>query len=713
MPDDNGDEDEDPNLPPLISYCAYLRYGFAIAKWPLLFAIFNLVVYGMCRKNGYFGYDNILPFDSIVLGGLLVGGWFSTAVWAFFFARMVEVDVQNYDNMAHYELGRQEEGADQQDVETNHAPPTVWIPDYQHVYGRISRNLDASFSRKQHGPTTHPRASNDNSTDEGTTSSLVNLGYCLWSLMLALAVFLMTGMLLGKANLQDCQKKQDASGSSSPHKADYSNLTTYPKSTQEWIVAQNDLYGDLMFQDDYHFQGDAYSFPTAYTSEVGNFAELPDGTIFFAGLPPPALQNFVDDGNVYVRSKHTILVESPGGGGPAIYHEDIWNPSMFIPVQSRISKNAEGRTITSQFCLETTKVEGSSHGNDGLRVHRSHIFYCVSSNSKGRFDDELDVDGVDRPYIMQDVKIEWLDEMYGNPSFLTAASTGSEVLIAHVGQDNENRYQEVVTITPSSANGNRLVATGVYHLTTASDYDPYDYYYYRSERTVSKCVQEHVLALSCLTGIVVLLLSGSWLIFREGVPAGITPLALLIVVIIRYAEGERYDMYHASAVRGAAVALVVGTLCFHCILCCGNVCQLPACITRHMYVWCLYSWMAAFFIVYFLSKEFFLADATSTIALVLLGLSGLILNNPVLQYIGYSMVSIGILAAIQEPFFRMMYGSGIGFGFFLVLLGLGVIGLDNRLSANRHYCRALCRPFSNTAKAIFYGSRRNVSTSTQ
>jgi hypothetical protein len=650
-----------------------VRLGFAFGKWPLLVAILNLIVYSLCLKEGYFGYQRLFPIDSW-LGALLAGVWLGTAAWAYLCAKVIDRDVQDYDRLAQYELGQQ---SDDPEV----AATNAFLPKYEHVYGRVSRNIDAAFSNATI-PRRPPHIYSEQTPPPEGTSSLVNLSFTLWSISFAAAAFLSTGILMGRGYVDQCDP--DDSANFTPNsKNDYSKLQSYPSGVQDWArVYSHPYHHHIMFEIYGSKRGGSeirYDFPTAVSTEPGTFAELEDGTIFFAGLPPPIIEGG-DKG--YLRSDHMVLVQSPGSGGAAIYHEEFWNPTMFIPRESTVTKSSRAYTIASQFCF-TASSESSERSKDNRQpwdsigrttpiVRTTPIFCIITHNSTY--------------HEIRKELITWTDKSR-QIATVRAASTGSEVLIAHLGDGHRQRYQEVVSISPSS-----MAKHGVYHMTRSQD-EYFAEYYYDSRLKNTKCIQNNVRIMTAIVALVVLVLCGAWLILREGVPAGVAPLSLAAVLLIRMCT-HQYD----SGI--SAMCLAFGTLFFHSVLYCGSVCPLPAWIGRDLKVWGLYSWIFSFLVIHAIYGN----PSTCLSAMVLFGLSGVILNHPIPQLIGYCMISLGIVVAIQAPFLGMFYEEDLTVALLLLLLGMGVLGLENRLRSNRRYFAAVCRPLARAGRILFYGS---------
>ncbi len=646
------DDDQDlPSLPPLVSYCSYVRLGCAFGKWILLVAIVNIVAASLCFKAGYFSYSRLWPLNSWH-GWLLAVVWFLTAVWFYLSAKVLEKDVQLLDR--HYEPSRQSED----DL-------TSLVPNYEHVYGQVSRKIDAAF----HSP-------------NEPTSSLVNGSFALWAVWLGGAVFLGTGLVAGTHYDAACDRK-NLSNATASYKGDFSKIQSYPAGVQDWIVDQKDPWGNRVridpSNDDYYggYGGDdatggnrqssAYDFPTAYSVDYGVFATMNDGTVFFAGQPPKENHDVSD---------HLVLVESPGDGGLPKYHLDIVNPRMLIPVAKTLVKDdANENWVATQYCFTASKdaADRKKNRRSWNAIIRITPMYCISTK-EGAFE-------------ISKSKIVWADKVQPGAQ-VNAASSGNEILVSHTGMDDRGLlYQEVVSLNP-----NNLEFKPVYHLTSSQDnYYGWDEDFPGSE--VSRCIQGKVQVLSAIASMVVLVLCGLWLIIREGVPAGVAPILLSVVSLIRIFAGD-YS-------RGLTMmSLTFGTLFFHGVLVCGNVCQLPAWMGRDMYAWALYSWIMSFLVIDWL----FQMSDVRFYALFLLGLSGVLLNHPIPYIIGSTMVLNGLWYYITYPFFEHYWGGELRIGTVSILIGIGVIGLANFLSNNRRYCVAACRPISRAGRTVFYGT---------
>lgn len=656
---DGGDEGL-PSLPPLISYCSYVRFGCAFGKWILLVVIVNVIAFAVCIKAGYFGYERLWPVNSWQ-GWFLATVWFLTSVWFYLSAKVVEKDVQMMDRQ--YEPGRLSED--------DGVTPQSFVPNYENIYGQVSRKIDTSF----HSP-------------NEPTSSLVNLSLALWAVSLAATVFLGTGLAWGKHYQASCDHKNLPNSTSSSNKGDFSKIQSYPDDVQTWIVEQTDPWGSRYriepSNDDYNTDdggnnnnnnrgGDgSYSFPTAYSMDYGIFATMEDGTVFFAGQP-------LDEN--YEQSKYLVLVESPGTGGPPKYHTDIRNPRMFIPVAKTASKNDNGNWVASQYCFTASKdpAERKKSRRSWDSIIRTTPIHCIKTKAaddsgKGGFD-------------IAKTKLVWTDKIQPGAQ-VSAASTDNEILVTHTGtSDGSSVFQEAVSINP-----NTMESKFVYHLTTTqSGY--YSWYDGPKGSETIRCIQNHVQGGSAIASMVVMVLSGIWLIFREGVPVGVTPILLAVVCLIRLFSGEWQSGL-------AQMSLTLGTLFFLGVLACGNICPLPAWMGRDMHVWALYSWILSFIIL----DLGFHMGGVGYMAMTWLGLSGIILNHPVPQIMGYFYVGMGIWYFIMFPFFGYYFGDYLLRGALYILVGIGIIGLSTCLSNNRRYCVAVCRPVSRAGRTMFYGA---------
>jgi len=168
IPSASEDDEDLPQLPPLVSYCSFVRYGCAFSKWLLLVAVVNMAAFGICAKDRYFHFNRYWPVDTWK-GGLLACVWLGTAVFLFWAAKVVENEVQRVDHMAQYEQGRVSE-----DTNSTSHNVAAFVPSYEHIYGQVSRKIDAMFIPKR-------SSSSSNAAPPEGTSSLVNLSFACWS----------------------------------------------------------------------------------------------------------------------------------------------------------------------------------------------------------------------------------------------------------------------------------------------------------------------------------------------------------------------------------------------------------------------------------------------------------------------------------------------------------------------------------------------------
>jgi hypothetical protein len=744
------DEEDLPRLPPLVSYCSYVRYGCAFGKWILLAVIINSIAAAICIHAGYFGRDKYQPFDTWK-GGLLAGVLLGTAAWLYLSAKVVERDVQSFDHMSQYQQGRisEDNAADTSTATTttmDDETTSSFVPDYEHIYGQVSRRIDAGFARKK----SVVRTANNNHPSHQShrapvlvlegTSSLVNMSLVLWAVMFAAAVYMGTGTLLGKHYAKECDHKNlPNSPNSTNHlnQNDFSNIQSYPTTVQDWISERQDPWGHAIrsYRDDDYIDrnsnnGPVYDFPTAYGTQTGSFCSMTDGTIFFAGLlshqantntnanddddPTPGNTN---DGKMYDMTDHLVLVESPGGGGPAIYYPEIVNPRMFLPVQNTVQKGSkqqgqqqqqqqQQQLLASQYCFTAAKSKEErkkTNQRSWNAIIRTTPIYCIftKSNTTDAKDDS-DSSSSSSQFEIHRKLIVWKDKSDQNIE-LSAASSGGEILLMNVGRDDVGmydsyQYQEVISLNPSSSssNSNSMDSKTIFHMTYTSNWGGE---FERRGHENTRCIQDHVKVPSGIAALVVLVLCGLWLILREGVPSGVAPLALAVVGVIRSFTGE-WD--HGAAM----LSLSAGSLFLHGVLCCGadddagrHLCHfLPAWIGRDMYIWGLYGWILSFF---FMDLVFGMSEAMISSS-ILLGLSGVILDHPIPHVMGYTTCGLAVFSFLAWPVFG--FGGGeLTIGFFLLFLGVGIVGAANCLSNNRRYCVAFLRPISRAGRTMMYG----------
>ena len=396
-----------------------------------------------------------------------------------------------------------------------------------------------------------------------------------------------------------------------------------------------------------------------------------------------------------MRVDHKVLVESPGSGKSLIYHDEFVNPRMFIPVESAMTNNSRSDSAAAQFCFTASEqAKEKQQYRDYDTIQTTPIYCIISLNATS--------------YEIRKETIAWAEE--SRKLQVRAASIGSEVLIALAGKNDSDLYLEVVSISPATMTKQR-----VFHMTLIEERTA-DYRYMYDEVTGERrrrptCIQQHVQVMSAIAGVVVLVMCSAWLIVREGVPAGIAPCCFAAVLLIRMCT-RKYSGFHT-------MSLVFGTFFFLVILCCGNACPLPSWFGRELKVWGLYSWVFAFYAVG--------RHDTGIVALILFGISGIILNHPTYKLMGYAMVAQSAFIALQLSTVRMFFSTHqyhepeyyereyheqdysrvfrsalVGF-----LLGMGVLGLENILSSNRRYFVALWRPMAETGRTLLYGSRHD------
>lgn len=659
--------DEDlPTLPPLVTYCSYVRFGCAFGKWVFVVLIVNVMALQVNIKAGYFAYSRLWPLLSWH-GYLLATVWFMTALWFYRCAKVVEKDLQMMDQHNYQPVRLSDD-----DISS----PSVAI--HEQIYGHASRKLDTIF---------HSR--------NASSSSLISLSLVLCALSLSAAVHLVTGLAWGSQYQTTCDFRIHRNATSS-NKTILSDIEAYPEDVQTWIVQQSDPWANQyqmqqFDNDDEKENGDdgiqhrkaasgrdaAFSFPTAHAIDNGIIAPMSDGTVLLAGQPV---------GEIAGKRTYMVLVEIPGTGGPPKYHMDFRNPGLFIPVAKTASKNENGNWVASEYCFTASnedQMERQKSRRSWTSIIQSTTLYCVTAKEESK-NGGLDI---------SKTNIVWTDKVHHGAN-MNAASTGNEILVSRAGTDDFSTVcQEVISVNPATMKSktvyNRLSSQGGNH------------YYYSEFHIVSettRCIQNHVQGGSAVASMVVMVLSGYWLIVREGVPAGVAPILLSVVSLIRFFSGE-----WGSGV--ARMSLTVGMLFFHGVLACGNVCHLPTWIGRGMYVWALYSWSISFIMIDWI----FQMGGVGYMATVCLCLSGIVLNHPIPQVIGYSYVLMGTWSFILFPFFGYDADTDgrpqghLAYGTLHILAGIGIIGLSRCLSNNRRYLVAFCRPISRAWRIIFYG----------
>jgi hypothetical protein len=711
----NGLEEEmEYQLPPLISYCSYVKYACAFLKWLIPVAIINTVAYWMCVKGryfdyyGYWGMGDVWPFDSWK-GGMLALVWFGTSIFFYLSAKGIDRDVQYVDTTAQYQLGNTNDSSNTSDGVYNStgtgshggggAPPAPAL-NFEHVYGQVSRKLDHFFRPKSASSTSRMGSP---PPIEGT-SSLVNFSFALWVLALGAAVFLGTGFAIGMIYVDDIcsptsisNNSTSASGSKFGLK-DYSYIGNYPQTVQDWILAFNNgyYYGSMM--DDSNIDDSPrvseYPFPVSYSSVSNVVASMVGGdTIFFAAKPPSTkITDSPNDGGVSIaESKSTVLVESNSEGKK--YFNDIVNPRMFIPIENTISEDADGNLVASQYCFISAMDAAQRKKNKNRSwesLVRTTTIRCIVKKKDpsiaGSNGDEFDI---------IKATVAWKDKSYYTIDGVRAASSGGILLVARLGQSDQYMYEEAVSVDPADD----MKVTSIFHLTKTNE----EYWNNWEDgsggsRSGSRCVQQKVQPYATIASMVVMVLGGLWLILREGVAAGVVPFMFCGVAIVRIMAGE-----YSNGINN--LCMVVGTMFFHFVLCCGSdgvmghICHLPNWIGRDMYIWSLYSWILSFYVMNFL----FRMNEIVFGSLILLVVSGIILDHPIGHVMGYWSVMTGLFYLAMWPFFGR-YG---GFGYsaaLAIVIGFGMIGVSNFFSDNRRFCGALCRPCSRAGRAMVYGS---------
>jgi len=191
-PSDGHNEEIDySQLPPLISYCSFIKYGWTFGKWLLLVCVVNIVAILVIPE---FLQDYPLhffyPFAII---------WFSTSAWFFWSAKVVERDLKGLDCMTPYEEARQTDeeevnGGDQNEANSNN----YFDLKYDNIYGRVSRYIDKAWSSNL---TTSPLEP----SSTPATSSLVNFAYIFWALFATYSFAAATIAVLAKIYESECK----------------------------------------------------------------------------------------------------------------------------------------------------------------------------------------------------------------------------------------------------------------------------------------------------------------------------------------------------------------------------------------------------------------------------------------------------------------------------------------------------------------------------
>jgi len=156
-----------------------------------------------------------------------------------------------------------------------------------------------------------------------------------------------------------------------------------------------------------------------------------------------------------------------------------------------------------------------------------------------------------------------------------------------------------------------------------------------------------------------------WLIFRKGIPSGITPLVFNSTLLL---SDIRYD---SNIVLMTIVAIVLHTI----IRCDGasRTCTLQSWINREMCIWSLYSYLTAILCLNFDSFE------RHIIPLLYISLTGIILEHPLLILGGY----IIIFTIICQMFACLFGFTHDDIGYIILRLffwGSGLFGLSGFIS---------------------------------
>lgn len=691
----NGSGDEmEYQMPPLISYCSYVRYACAFSKWLILVIIANVVAYWVCVKGryfdyyGYWGMGDIWPFDSWK-GAMIASVWFGSSVFFYLSAKVIDRDVRYVDTVAQYELGNTSDTNNDGVYNGGTSGGAAPALNFEHVYGQVSRKLDHFFRPKS--------AATSSRTGilppiEGT-SGLVNVSFALWVLLLGAAVYLGTGTAMGMLYVDDACDPRNLPNTTSGGKSkfgskDYSDIGTFPPSVQDWIVDFNNEYFYSYSNDDFYSddrpQMSLYSFPVSSLTQTGTVASMTGGdTIFFAGKPPSTKVTPDDGAATYSDAKAMVLVESNSEGYK--YYRDITNPRMFIPIENTISTGADGSVLASQYCFSAA-MDAAERKKNRQRswdsVVRSTTIRCIVNAKNPSNGTKFDI---------LKATISWKDKGYTQG--LRAASSGGILLVGHLGQGDLYMYEEVVSIDPSKD----MEKNSVFHLTKTND----EYWNNWGDesggnRSGSSCVQSKVRPYATIAAMVVMVLGGLWLILREGVAAGVVPFMFCGVATIRIVTGE-----YSSGIN--ILCMTAGAMFFHFVLCCegimGHICHLPNWIGRDMYIWSLYSWISSFYLMNYLFRMYEIDFGSIT----LLILSGIILDHPVGHVLGFLSIAQGFIIIVMWPFFGQYGGFGRT-GTVSIVFGFGLIGVSKFFSDNRRFCGAVCRPCSRAGRAMVYGS---------
>jgi len=666
-------------LPPLISYCSYVRYGCAFGKWIILVAIINFVALVVPLSHDYFNYDGIIPVDSVVMGGLLAATWLGTSVWLFWAAKVVERQVQRADLESDYEragssLDLTESGPG--NTGTTATAASAPTNNYEYIHGEVSRKIDASFS----------------GAERPAVSSLVNISFALWALFAGAGTFMATGTALGTHYSERCSRAQNRTEGAKTS----GDISTFPSDVQKWITDRDEAWldrNDILFMNDDFYggrsqYGPSYGFPVVNKDTLLTFGVLTDGTILFSGqVPRPFTGSNADpDEDEVVEKRDMVLIESQPDG-TVKYHEDIVSPKMFIPVEMTIQEQPDGSIAAGIVCF-TSAPEKKKQNREPWRIPaRPTQIRCASV--------------VEGEVQIRNTAVGWSERSMERQSKLTAASTGDLILLDHWGMNDESEglIQEVISLNPITMNSKK-----VFQLEMDQN-DFYDRGYggrnrWRKKRQRARCIRNHVSVWSTIACMLVWFGASFWLIVREGIPSGVVPAICGLVAIFAEAFGYRYY-------RLPVALLVVGTIFLHIIVCFisssgapSRFAFLPPWIGRELCIWALYGYIIAFAVM---DGMLLMVNDVLTTSLILLGLTGLVLDHPVVKCMGWCAVGISAIMFCVAPFgYDTM--DGILVAMMALLMGIGMIGFSNVVTNNRKYAAAICRPCSRAYHAAMYGS---------
>jgi len=199
---------------------------------------------------------------------------------------------------------------------------------------------------------------------------------------------------------------------------------------------------------------------------------------------------------------------------------------------------------------------------------------------------------------------------------------------------------------------------------------------------------------STVSACLILMVTSYWLLIREGVPSGIVPFAVAIVellqlLIFKAVNPDRPYLYFEQMVL-TIIVMVSGTILLHITLyCCYSTSDnhnnnntnsngLYSWVTRSLLIWALYGWIGAFWAFKLFSitngyDYYFDIDEIGITALVLLAVTGILLQHPIIQLMG--------IGTVLVSFFLFFFGIGIDF-LVMFLMGFGLIAVGNWVTKN-------------------------------